>query len=213
MNVAIHSIGAPPERHADRVVAKLLRHLSTVTAGLLPNINAVVEGSSDGSPRAQRKLEARLKQKGAIGTILKPGKRGRYEIRFFLWTGWDPARGATIELDDPIPPKPWLSCNVYTLRSAGRGLGLVQLFVDPMLFFTHHALSRLAQRHGAKTSDDLVNAVMDAWAATMELAKKEGFDRLFKPSPAGWRVRTETGGTVVLKRYERFNALIATTII
>jgi hypothetical protein len=60
--LSIHSIGPPPERHADRVVAAMLRQLAQTRAHLLPAILAAFANSSDGSPKAQRKLETRVKK-------------------------------------------------------------------------------------------------------------------------------------------------------
>jgi hypothetical protein len=209
----IQSVGPPPERHADRVVAEMLQHLSQMTADLLPNLTSAVEGSSDGSPRAQRKLEARLQRSGAIGTVLKPGKRGCYQIHFYSWTGWDPGKDAAISSDDRLPHKPWLACHVYRLHSAGRGRDEVRLLTQPMLLVSHHALSRLAQRHGAKTWRDLIGAAMEIWEAAMRLTDELGYERSLEAPPAGWRTRIEGGGVVVLKRHERLEALVAATII
>ena len=114
----IQSLGVPPERHADRVIGEMLREISRVTAELLPNIRGVVANSSDGNPVAQRKLEARLKRVGAIGTILKPGKRGKYRIGFFAWSGWDPATDMIIQPGDALPLKPWLASCLHVIRRA-----------------------------------------------------------------------------------------------
>lgn len=62
VNPSIQSLGAPPERHADRVVAAMLRQLAQTRAQLFPLICAAFQNSSDGSPKAQRKLEQRVKQ-------------------------------------------------------------------------------------------------------------------------------------------------------
>src|SRR5262249_7914305 len=90
--LGILSIGPPPERHADRVVAAMLRQLAQTRAHLFPAICAALQSSSDGTPQAQRKLERRIKEAGALSTLLTPGKRGRYTLHFCDCTGWDPAR-------------------------------------------------------------------------------------------------------------------------
>jgi hypothetical protein len=55
----------------------------------------------DGNPRAQAKLEAKIKNLGALSTNLQPGKRGRYELHVYSLAGWDPQRDDLIEPGDP----------------------------------------------------------------------------------------------------------------
>jgi hypothetical protein len=148
-----------------------------------------------------------------MGTALKPGKRGAYEIKFYMWSGWDPSRDGIIDPGDPLPPKPWLVCRVYVLHSAGRGRGLVELSSFPALFVSHHALSRLAQRHGARTWKDLLDAAMEIWFAMAQLASELGMEEYVKPPPAGWRLSMKSKAVVVLQRHEKFTALIAATIL
>jgi hypothetical protein len=88
---SIQSVGAPPERHADRVVAEMMRRLAEKRARSWPEIIAAILKSSDGSPKAQRKMEERVKQAGAIYTCLEPGKRSKYQFAFCDMTGWDAA--------------------------------------------------------------------------------------------------------------------------
>jgi hypothetical protein len=210
----IQSLGAPPERHADRKIAEMLQEISRVTAELLPNIRAVVASSSDGNPVAQRKLEARLKRVGAHGTILKPGKRGKYRIGFFTWSGWDPATDTIIQLGDALPLKPWLANCLHQIRSEGRSRGRVELEVVPTLLISHHSLSRLAQRRGARTWQDLLNASMGIWVAMIRHADEIGMKKCLNPPSAGWRISfNDDGGIVVLRRHEKFEALIAATIL
>src|SRR5262245_42110135 len=65
--------------------------------------------------KAQRKLAERILRAGAIHTKLWPGKRGKYEIMIYNFTGFDASRDAEIGLDDPIPEKPWIACNLSWL--------------------------------------------------------------------------------------------------
>jgi hypothetical protein len=127
--LSIHSLGPPPERHADRVVAAMLQQLAQTRAHLLPAILAAFANSSDGSPKAQHKLETRVKKAGALSTLLTPGKRGRYELRFTDCTGWDPIRDAEITLDnfDRLPPQPWLVYYANRIKSTGGGRQEVKL--------------------------------------------------------------------------------------
>jgi len=116
----IESIGRPPERHADRVVAEMMRQLARDRSRLWDTISEVVANSSDGSPRAQRKMEKRIKRAGALTTDLWPGKRGRYTLMVYDLCGWDAQRDAAIQLGDRIPERPWISCNLTCHREQGR---------------------------------------------------------------------------------------------
>jgi hypothetical protein len=78
----IQSVGPPPERHADRIVAEMLRQLAVQRAKRFPAIAAAILGSRDGGPRAQRRMQERVERAGAIGTSLTPGKRGSYTLLF-----------------------------------------------------------------------------------------------------------------------------------
>jgi hypothetical protein len=49
--------GVPaPERHADRVVAEMLRHMARTHAGISTAIGEVILSASDVTPRGQRAL-------------------------------------------------------------------------------------------------------------------------------------------------------------
>jgi hypothetical protein len=148
-----------------------------------------------------------------MSIALTPGKRGAYEIKFHMWSGWNPSENAIIELGDPIPPKPWLVNLLHVICSTGRGRDQVELTVFPSLFISHHALSRLAQRHGARTWRDLLDAAMEVLRAMADLAKELGLDECMKPPPAGWRVSMKSGAVVVLRRHEKWDALVAATVL
>ena len=62
---AIQSIGPPPERHADRVVAEMMRDLARKRATLWKAINEAIASSTDGGPRAQRKMAERASRRNA----------------------------------------------------------------------------------------------------------------------------------------------------
>jgi hypothetical protein len=191
----------------------MLRHISLGTAPVFSNICNTAAKTSGGNPRSQRKLEARIKKAGALGTQLTTGKRGAYRITYYAWGGWDAGRDAMIEPGDLLPHKPWLGCFVHKLVSVGRGREDVTISVYPVLLVTHHALSRLAQRHDARTIFDLLDAAKEIWHAVAELADEKGFEECMKPPPAGWRTLIGDGRVVVLQKHERFHALIAATIL
>jgi hypothetical protein len=142
----ITSIGAPPERHADRVTALMLRDLAAKRARIRMAVVDAIHNSKDGNPRAQAKMAERMRKAGADCVMLKPGKRGKYTIQIYQWIGWDPIHDRVIDVDDPIPEKPWLAYLIFHIEYGGRGRGAVESKVVPVLLVTHHCLSRAAQR-------------------------------------------------------------------
>jgi hypothetical protein len=214
----IQSLGPPPQRHADRVVAAMLRDLARkhVTVG-----NAIVEAignSSDGSPKAQAKMAERIRRAGARHVQLYPGKRGRYEVIIHDFTGWDPSREAEICPDDPIPEKPWIACYVTSFKSTGGGRHHFDLKSRPLLFISHHAMSRAAQRLDMRTSADLMADATAIWNSAVKLLNEKGLDAALQPPPAGWRVplvHINPPAFVVLQRHrdDKRNALVAATVI
>jgi hypothetical protein len=221
MTLSIRTPGPPPERHADRLVAEMLRHLAIKRALLSNKIVEALVTSSDGSPRAQRKMHDRVLRAGANRALLEPGKRGRYTLFYFDWTGWDPARGKEIEVDDPIPPRPQIVCWLSSIASEGRGRHKLHFRTAPFLFVTHHALSRTAQRLGARTVADLEAVVARLSDTAMELLNKKDLglsdddDGWARVPPMGWRVPLTKSGNivVVLKKHDALPALVAATVI
>src|SRR5262245_18859588 len=212
----IISRGRPPERHADRVVSGMMRALARKHAMLWDEISAVVctcRGGA-GSPRAQRKLAERIERAGAYHTKLYEGKRGRFTIVIYDFTGFDPSRDEEIRFGDPIPPKSWISCNLSLLESPGGGRDLIEVHSRPMLFITCHAMCRVAQRFGARTSDHLMTATHTIWNECIKLInEKKEKDWLAAP-PDGWRVPIMDGNALaVLRRYEKRKAMICVTVI
>jgi hypothetical protein len=161
MQTEIQSIGPPPEKHADRVVADMLKVIVAARAKILPRIQSVLTNMNDGQPAGQQKIFDRLVEAGRpffIGGHIDTGKRGRYTITLLTLLGWDSERKTTIELDsDAIPDKPWIAMSVVTIKSLGRRRYDQEEYLS--MFITHHALSRLAQRCGARTIYDVHYAV------------------------------------------------------
>jgi hypothetical protein len=123
-------------------------------------IKQLTSKTSDGNPRAQAKLAEKLEAVGQpfiLQVHVNPGKRGRYDLHILCIDGWHEGRRELISEDDKIiPEKPWLACTIIKLTSRERGLYDEEAI--PFIFITHHALSRLAQRCGARTPQDLLAA-------------------------------------------------------
>ena len=215
MTAMIQSVGAPPERHADRVVAEMLRQLAETRARLWPAMWQAIDSSSDGSPKAQRKMAERIRRAGALDVELEPGKRGCYNLTFYHSAGWNPIKNDSIEQGDTIPKLPWIVYYVTTVESKGKGSSEIKVSSSPLLFVTHHALSRIAQRFGARTTEHLLNASTVIWNAAMTLANEIGIKKWLDAPRHGWRTPIDETKIcfVVLKRHENLKALAAVTVI
>jgi hypothetical protein len=162
---AINCQGPVPERHADRVVAEMLRFIAREHAGTYHRVIAAIQHDRCGNPTAQRRTVERIRRAAGptlIDVELTPGKRGRYTIEFFDWVGWNEQRGEEIAPGDPLPPKPWLACSFTVIKGTPTGRDAEAY---NCLLITHHALSRLAQRAGARSIADLITATAAIWRA------------------------------------------------
>jgi hypothetical protein len=162
----IRSVGTVPERHADRIVAEMLRAIVGARQSMYETVWAVVNAGRDGNPRAQAKLAERIWAAGGeliCHVSLIPGKRGRYELLVVAVEGWDPGRREIIEAKDAVPERPWLAGTV--IEFVGKGQGRYDQKSWTPFFVTHHALSRLVQRSGVRTSSQLLAATRSMFAA------------------------------------------------
>lgn len=214
----IISLGPPPEIHADRVVAEMLRYHVAKRVALARDIKAAITASSDGSPKAQHKMAARIERAGAWRTKLWPGKRGRYTLAILSICGWNPAANAEIGDVAGIPETPWMACCVTLLD--GKGGGALKLSTMPLVLVTHHALSRAAQRYDVRTGAQLLHVTEVIFAKALDYLFKEGrsVDEALAQVPAyGVRLtvmQRDVTVTLVLRRDpERDGMLVATTII
>jgi hypothetical protein len=229
----INSIGLPHAIHADRIIGLMLQQMVKRHAELWATIRAVAEDrrARDGNPRAQAKLEARIKSLGALMTSLIPGKRGRYELRIHSFAGWDPQRDAVIKPGDPIPEKPWICTLLYVVRSEGQGR-ISHGSSSPVLFVTHHSLSRSAQRWGVRTVADLSAVIGEIATVAFEYLINRAdadsrippdqprgaggdawFDTWFDTPPEGVRVPMPGGEPIVVKKHETRPAFVVATVL
>jgi hypothetical protein len=195
----IHAVGAPPERYADRVTAEMLRYLAAQSAHIRATVREIVEATADdGGPRGQERLRKRIIAAGTtLGRVnvtanLVPGKRGKYEIFFMFWAGWDSEREEEITLADPIPERPQIIHWVARLESLGRYRRTLDY--APVLIISHHVLSRTAQRHGLRTLDDMLDAIealnhrIARFSLEMSRKASDGMNWILQTPPEGWRV-------------------------
>jgi hypothetical protein len=217
--LAISSIGAPHELHADRIVANMLKHFAQQNAKMWDVIHSITKGPfvRDGNPRAQKKLAERVKTAGAEWVQLTPGKRGRYRLSIYAMVGWNPNTDSIIEVGDTIPPKPWLADMFHTITGLGRGL--IECVTHSALFITHHSLSRCVQRWQARTLADLLKVIKTISTVALEYIVKlqdkiENDDANWHHTPPdGIRVPLPNDvAVVVLKAHEKFRALVVVTV-
>jgi hypothetical protein len=209
----IRSIGPPPVRHSDRIVAGMLRHLAEQSARLWAAIEGIIEGPyvRDGNERAQRRLEARVKALGAM-TFLEPGKRGKYCLRAYHWCGYSPVTDTWIGADDDIPPKPWLAHKCYQVEGMGRCR--VRYLTGTRVMISVHALSRVTQRWQAKNLSDILRVVDTIGAVGLNyIADNDADDAWYKTPANGVRVPfPNRAACMVLKAHATRKALIVATI-
>jgi hypothetical protein len=214
---SILSVGPPPERHADRVVGEMMRHLAEQQKEIREALAQIIAGGyRSASPRAQKRLELRLRRAGASGTSLTAGKKGKYSLRFFDPTGWDPTRDRQILPGNPIPDKPWLACNITELINPGKEQP-PQIYSVPVVFVTHHVLSRAAQRLGIRTLEELTETTGKITDQGLLFFGRELIKLDWSNLPsAGKRIEfklNETNkATLIFKKHETRGALVATTI-
>jgi hypothetical protein len=215
MMPAIYSVGPPPERHADRMVSEMMKVMIAKRAKVIEAVLEAIDGSSDGSPRAQQKMEMRIRRAGAMTTKLRPGKRGKYLMTIYDMAGWNPAINDMIFSEDVIPEKPWIVVNLSMIESRGNGSDDVRLSIIPKLFMTHHVISRMAQRHGMRTVDDMIMEAKAMWNTAAGLFNDEKFAIESVPD-RGIRVPIvgRDGAVVILKRHQRWDkSLLAATTL
>jgi hypothetical protein len=192
----------------------MMGHLARQHASLWQIVEQVTKGPHvrDGNPRAQAKLEAKIKAAGAFFTRLQTGKRGRYKLIIFDWTGWDRDADRRISIDDPIPERPWLASWYHVVE--GKGRGWVELRSSATLFLTHHCLSRVCQRWQVRRVDDLQRVIETIGGVAMKfiVENDDGTDEWHRTPDDGIRVPLPNSSVMVLKGHEKHHAMVCTTI-
>jgi hypothetical protein len=209
----IQSIGPPHPIHTDRIIAAILRSMAEQHARVWETIYDITHDPHirDGNPKAQARLEAKVRAAGADCTVLIPGKRGRYTLYINSLCGWDPTIGKLIEPDTPLPPKPWISCLIYRLEGTGNG-NIKFAHMSP-LYISHHALSRSAQRWGVRTTKDLAIIIEMISTEAMRYITDRKEKWAIVP-PEGARITLfDTQCTLVLQRYEEQQGLAVVTVL
>ena len=194
----------------------MMKHLARQHSQLWETIEAITQDphTRDGNPRAQRKIEARVKAAGAKHTRLEPGKRGRYRLFVNDWVGWNVAVDKRIQIDDPLPDKP---CANWQFVLEGTGHCRIKFYARAVLYVTHHSLSRVVQRWQVKTLHDLTRVIdtirVVALTHIVTMAEHGAEDSWHQTPPEGIRVPFPNKNAVmILKQHESRKALIVATI-
>jgi hypothetical protein len=190
MNVPkIKSIGLPPEKHADRVVAEMMRWIVEAQMRRWARVQHVVSNCKDGNPRSQERMIRRLKEAGGVfffDVFLDPGKRGKFVYHLLDVAGWNPAADTMIFETSAIPEKPWLCCN--TTRVISRGRNVYDQTTGIELLVTHHSMSRLAQRNGVREPKELLMAVHSIRSSYLDM-RTINMAAVTRVLPEGYRLK------------------------
>jgi hypothetical protein len=211
-DLEIQSVGAPPELHANRVVAAMMRNLSLRHATLWELVDKITKGGfvRDGNPRAQGKLRDQIKAAGASYVHLTPGKRGKYKLLVSDLVGWDQYTDRLIAVGDPIPEKPWLANMIHTIE--GEGHGYVKYVSSISCYLTHHCLSRVTQHWAVRTIPELVRVAETVIHAVMRYDNQISDEDWSRAPPDGIRIPVNNVATAVLKRHKKFGAFVVVTL-
>ena len=156
--------GAVPERHADRVVAEMLRWIVAERQQRLLALRGILGSTPDANPREQEELTNKFRRLGGpFFPLVTNRKRGRYQIRILSIDGWDRDARQPIFNSDAIPERPQLAASVIVVE--GLGNRRYDINTSIALIASHHALSRLVQRSENRTVNDLLVAVTNMFVA------------------------------------------------
>jgi hypothetical protein len=200
------------------VVAEMLRWLIHVWAEMWRAFWHAVETGSFGNPIGQRRAVDRMRKAAGrfpLQCHLEPAKRCRFQITLVEIVLCDPATCDAIdEAPAVVPAKPWLSIVATSVTGQGPHRP-PEVKHGVLLLISHHALSGLTQRCGARDAADLVLAAEGLFDAFLTV---ENFDPTTIPD--GYRLpfvlaHRETAGIAVLSPYERhrgYTALVTTIL-
>ena len=138
--------------------------------------------------------------KGIVELRLTPAKRGKFVMMWVQWQVVQPGTADLLKKDEPLPDRPWLSCDVAYVY----GNGEMNQYVAFVL--THHALQRLAERCGVRTPDDMLAALKDIWGSMRKKiaeVKLEAEDKATLKAKANeikiWKLPFSNGVAIVEK--------------
>jgi hypothetical protein len=169
---AIRSLGAPPDRHAERVVNDMLAWLHAGQTERWAKAKGAINSSQMGSVVGQQRAVARFaKIVGdlALRVELSPAKRGKYHLRLVSWIAFDPVRNDAVLPGEPLPPAAQLAVVVSYCSGANHR---PQWNSGIPVVISRHAMIRCAQRKNVRTVNGLLLAVRELWDAAESVVLK-----------------------------------------
>lgn len=196
----IESVGAPPARHAERVVDEMLAWMHQARGPMELRCRGLLDPRKMSTPEKQMEAGKRLAETvGWLGLdcTVAPAKRGRYLINLTSWTIWCAERDRIVMRDEALPERAWLA--VVTAAYTGRNY-VSRVAWWPFLLVSRHACVRLAERAGVRTVGGLVRALRDIWDEVRDLIGEDPNDEKWINPPDGcWRVPAPGGCWAVLE--------------
>jgi hypothetical protein len=190
----IQAAGAVPERHADRVVAEMLRWIVAERRQRMAALKGIFNATPDANPQEQEELVDKFKRIGRkffpLVTLVETRKRGIWIVSI---DGWDRDAHKLIFNSDEIPERPQLAASIIVVKGLGNYQRKTEIRVS--LIASHHSLSRLVQRSENRTADDLLAAVTSLFRAYAEAG--------FQIDGNESRLRFRTNGGDVIAQLER----------
>jgi hypothetical protein len=170
MNTApkIESLGAPPEKHAERVTREMVAFLHAERPQLEAKAKGMIDPRQMGTHKGlERTADRLIKALGplALSVYVARATRGRGMLLFADWGTWDPIAGKEAA---------WLAGFLTTLRATNYVLDLRS---NARLLVSRHAIARLAERADVRTVEHLLLATRALWTATFQLMTR---------NPDGW---------------------------
>jgi hypothetical protein len=212
----IHAGGEVPARHADRVVAGMLRWIVAEQQQRMETLKGILGSTPDASPGDQEQLADKFRRLGGpffpLVMLMESRKRGRYEIMILSLDGWNRDTQEPIFVSDEIPQRPQLAASIITARGLGNHQHTATTKVA--LIASHHALSRLVQRSENRTVDDLLAAVTSMFVAYVTAVRTTDL-KVDGGKNSRLRFRTN-GGEVIAQLEQHWNGsgmVVAKTIL
>ena len=185
-----------PDRHAERISSDMVSYLCRERMRLHERAIGLIDIEKMGSPAGQKRIADRLAT--ALGPLaleisLKPAKRARFVLEVVDWLVWDSVDDDPV-VTDAARPRAWLG--VALTHYTGARHRSDTKFGIPLLV-SHHAITRLAQRAGVRTIDDLLESLRELWCVTSGIILQQRDDWLAPPQ-GSWFLPLSRGQIAVL---------------
>jgi hypothetical protein len=183
----IQTEGAPPDRHAERVITEMMAWMEgRQQALMLRDVAAAIGSWRDmDSPEGQQKAAQRLREDCAgfvFSVDLTPNTRGRFRLAYSAWM---------------VTVGQRLAVNRIEFHADKDFQRMPDFNVRIPMQVTHHACVRLAQRANVKTVRQMIHALQMLWDAARPMLAEPREHRATPPE-AGWIVPLQNGSFMVV---------------